>query len=114
MTHPSATNEAPADPVQPFRDWQEAVAALRASESRGEDYASIVRLSTEVIRARNALTLNQLRAGWDPPGDILRHLKTDDQLLREKDDAEGWPAAYANLGKPSAASTISAPLTRAT
>ena len=111
MTYPGATDEAPVDPVQPFRDWQKAVAALRAAEGRRENYADIMRLSAEVIRARNALTLDRVHAGWHAPGDILRHLALDDQLLREKDDAELWPAAYANLGRPSAASTISCDVT---
>jgi hypothetical protein len=107
MTHPGALDEAPADPVQPFRDWQEACARLRAAETLGGDYSDIVRLSAEVIRTRNALTLDQVRAGWSAPDDILRHLTLDERLLREKDDAERWPAAYANRGNPSAASTIS-------
>ena len=70
----------------PFRQWQRAVAALKAAEARGDAHADIVRLSAEVIRARNEMTVDRLQAGWRPPDDILRHLTVDDQLLREKDD----------------------------
>ena len=70
----------------PFRQWQRAVAALKAAEARGAPYDEIVRLSAEVIRARNELTVDRLQAGWQPPDDILKHLSLDDQLLREKDD----------------------------
>jgi hypothetical protein len=73
--------------LQPFRDWQQACARLRAAEARGDDYAEIVRLSAEVVRTRNAVTLHQFHAGWDAPDDILRHLTVDEHLLLEKDDA---------------------------
>ncbi len=70
----------------PFRQWQRAVATLKAAEARGAPHDEIVRLSAEVIRTRNELTVDRLQAGWRPPDDILRHLTVDDQLLREKDD----------------------------
>ena len=70
----------------PFRHWQRAVAALRFAEARGGPHEEMVRLSAEVIRTRNEMTVDRLRAGWRPPDDILKHLTLDDQLLREKDD----------------------------
>lgn len=70
----------------PFRQWQRAVAALKAAEGRGAAHEEIVRLSAEVIRTRNEMTVDRLQAGWLPPDDILRHLVLDDQLLRERDD----------------------------
>ncbi|HEY3922989.1 MAG TPA: hypothetical protein VGL75_00335 [Acidothermaceae bacterium] len=75
------------DPVQSFRDWQRACAIRRVSEARGDDNSDIVRLPGEVIRTRNALTLDRLRAAREVPEDIVRHLTLDDLLLREKDDA---------------------------
>jgi hypothetical protein len=60
---------------------------LRSAEARGADHAESVRLSAEVIRTRNAMTVDRLQAGWRPPDDILKHLTVDDQLLREHDDA---------------------------
>ena len=83
-----ASDESAEDPVRPFRNWQAAVAALRAAEMRGDEHAEIVRLSAEVIRTRNAMTADRIDAGWNAPDDILRHLVVDDQLLREKDDAQ--------------------------
>ena len=77
------TNPAASDP---FRRWQRAVAALRGAEARDAPYDEIVRLSADVIRARNEMTVDRLQAGWRPPDDILKHLTLDDQLLREKDD----------------------------
>ena len=73
---------------EPFRRWRRAVAALRAAESRGEPYPVIVRLSAEVIRTRNEMTMDRLRAGWSPPEEILRDLSADERLLLEKDDAD--------------------------
>ena len=72
---------------EPFLEWQRAVAALKAAEARGAEHAEIVRLSTEVIRTRNEVTVDRLQAGWDPPDVVLQKLSVDDQLLREKDDA---------------------------
>jgi len=87
MDHAGVIDEASADdPLQLFRDWQVACAGLRVAEARGDDYGDIVRLSAEVIRARNAVTLDRLHAGWNAPESIVRHLTLDDQLLREKDD----------------------------
>ena len=84
---PKARSESAEDPVRPFREWQTAVAALRAAEARGAEHAEIVRLSAEVLRTRNELTVDRIQAGWSAPDDILRHLMVDEQLLREKDDA---------------------------
>lgn len=87
---------APDDPVRPFRDWQQAVAALRAAEARGDRHNEILRLSAGVIRARNALTMDRVHAGWVPPDDILRHLTTDDLLLLEGDDAQMGDSSASN------------------
>ena len=88
MNHAGAIDEASNDdPLQAFRDWQRACASLRAAETRGEDYSDVVRLSAEVIRTRNALTLDQVRAGWKAPDDILRHMTSDALLLVQGDDA---------------------------
>jgi hypothetical protein len=86
------TDTTPA-PSQPFQVWQQAVAALKEAEARGAPHAEIVRLSTEVIRARNAVTVDRLQAGWQAPDDILSRLMADDQLLHEKDDAADPPGA---------------------
>ena len=87
MNHSGAINEASDDdPLQSFRDWQKACAIRRVTETLGDDHSDIVRLSGEVIRTRNALTMDQVHAGWNPPDEILRHLTLDDQLLREGDD----------------------------
>jgi hypothetical protein len=88
MNHSGAINEASKDDaLQSFRDWQRASAIRRVAETRGDDSGGIVRLSDEVVRKRNALTLDRLRAGRHAPEDIVRHLTLDDLLLREKDDA---------------------------
>lgn len=71
-----------------FQAWQRARAALRDAERRGADYSEIVRLSAEVILARNELTVDRLQAGWRPPDDVLKHLIADEQLLREDDDTQ--------------------------
>jgi hypothetical protein len=69
-----------------FQLWQQATAALKDAETRGAPHAEVVRLSAEVIRARNVVTVDRLQAGWHAPDDILCSLPADDQLLREKDD----------------------------
>ena len=84
---PTMRNDTDPAASEPFRAWQRALAALRAAESRGEPHADILRLSAEVIRARNAMTVDRLQAGWRAPDDILRHLIVDEQLLRQQDDA---------------------------
>ena len=71
----------------PFQEWQRALAALRASEARGDAHPEILRLSAEVIRARNAMTVDRLQAGWQPSDDVLKHLVVDHQLLKEGDDS---------------------------
>jgi hypothetical protein len=72
--------------LRPFHRWQDAVAALRAAEGLGAAHADVVRLSTEVIRTRNALTAARLRAGWDAPDDVLQRQTRDEYLLEESDD----------------------------
>jgi hypothetical protein len=76
-------------PSQPFDDWQRATAALRAAEARRAPHTEIVRLAEDVIRTRNALTMDRMAAGWEPPDDILKHMDADEQLLSERDDASG-------------------------
>jgi hypothetical protein len=85
MTQTIRSDTASSD-SSPFREWQRAIAALKAAELRGEGHAELVRLSADVIRARNAVTVDRLQAGWQPPDDILMHLTVDDQLLSERDD----------------------------
>lgn len=80
---------------EPFRRWRRAVATLRAAEFRGEPYPLIVLLSAEVIRTRNEATVDRLQAGWPPPDDVVRHLAADEQLLLEKDDADGVSTGFA-------------------
>jgi hypothetical protein len=64
MNHSGAINEASNDdPLQSFRYWQKACAIRRVAETRGDDHSDIVRLSAEVIRTRNALNLDHVRAG---------------------------------------------------
>jgi hypothetical protein len=88
MNHSGAINEASNDdPLQSFRDWQKACAIRRVTETRGDDHSDIVRLSGEVIRTRNALTMDQVHAGWNAPDDILRHMTSDELLLVQGDDA---------------------------
>jgi len=60
---------------------------LKDAETRGASHDEIVRLSAEVIRTRNAVTVDRLQAGWRAPDDILSRLTSDDQLLHERDDA---------------------------
>ena len=62
------------------------MAELKTAEARGVDHDQILVLSERVIRARNALTVDRMQAGWSPPDDILNHLTVDDRLLRESDD----------------------------
>jgi hypothetical protein len=75
------------NPSAPFNAWQRATAALREAEHRGASHADVVRLAEQVIRTRNALVLDRLEAGWQPRGDVLHHLISDEELLREKDDS---------------------------
>jgi hypothetical protein len=75
------------NPSAPFNAWQRATAALREAEHRGAAHTETVRLAEQVIRARNALVLDRLEAGWQPCDDVLHHLISDEELLREKDDS---------------------------
>lgn len=75
------------NPSAPFNAWQRATAALREAEHRGAEHAEIVRLAEQVIRARNTLVLDRLAAGWQPGDDVLHHLMSDEELLRERDDS---------------------------
>jgi len=87
MNHAGVVDEASYDPLRSFRDWQDACASLRLAETCRDNYSDLVRLSAEVIRARNELTIDLVRAGTHLPDDVLRDLERDDQLLREHDDA---------------------------
>jgi hypothetical protein len=81
-----AIEAVPLSPSSPFQEWQRAIAALRSAEARGDAHPDILRLSAEVIRARNAMTVDRLQAGWRPPDDILSRLSVDEALLAEGDD----------------------------
>ena len=83
----AAHSNAQPNPSAPFNAWQRATAALREAEHRGASHTEIVRLAEQVIRTRNALVLDRLDAGWQPHGDVLQHLISDEELLREKDDS---------------------------
>ncbi len=83
----SAHSKAQPNPSAPFNAWQRATAALRAAEHSGAAHAETVQLAEQVIRARNALVLDRLEAGWQPRDDVLHHLISDEELLREKDDS---------------------------
>ena len=85
MTAPQG--DAQPNPSAPFNAWKRATAALREAEHRGAPHAEIVRLAEQVIRTRNALVLDRLQAGWQPRDDVLHHLISDEELLREKDDS---------------------------
>ena len=74
-----AIEAVPLSPSSPFQEWQRAVAALRSAEARGGAHSEILRLSAEVIRARNVMTVDRLHAGWRPPEDILSRLSADYQ-----------------------------------
>jgi hypothetical protein len=75
--------------AQPFQLWQQAAAALKAAENRGAPHAEILQLSAEVIRARNAVTVDRMQAGWHAPDDLMSRLIADGQLLQEEDDSTG-------------------------
>jgi hypothetical protein len=83
----AAHSNAQPNPSAPFNAWQRATAALRAAEHGGAPHAEIVQLAEQVIRARNTLVLDRLAAGWEPSDDILHHLVSDEELLRERDDS---------------------------
>jgi hypothetical protein len=68
-----ATDAVPQSPSSPFQEWQRALAALMSAEARGDAHPETLRLSAEVIRAHNAMTLGRLEA--------------DEALLAEGDDA---------------------------
>ncbi|HZV27639.1 MAG TPA: hypothetical protein VFG00_15280 [Acidothermaceae bacterium] len=75
------------NPSAPFNAWQRATAALREAEHRGATHGEVVPLAEQVIRTRNALVLDRLEAGWQPHDDVLQHLISDEELLRERDDS---------------------------
>jgi len=81
-----AIEAVPLSPSSPFQEWQRAFAALRSAEARGDAHSEILRLSAEVIRAHNAMTLDRLQAGWRPPDDVLKQFTVDEALLAERDD----------------------------
>jgi hypothetical protein len=82
-----AIKAVPPSPSSPFQEWQRAFAALRSAEARGDAHPKVLRLSAEVIRAHNAMTVDRLAAGWRPPDDVLSRLAVDEALLAEDDDA---------------------------
>jgi hypothetical protein len=81
-----AIEAVPLSPSSPFQEWQRALAALRSAEARGDSHPEILRLSANVIRAHNAMTVGRLEAGWRPPADVLKQLAVDEALLAEDDD----------------------------
>jgi hypothetical protein len=81
-----AIETAPPSPSSPFQEWQRAIVALRSAETRGDSHPEILRLSAEVIRAHNAMTVGRLDAGWRPPEGVLSRLAVDEALLAEDDD----------------------------
>jgi hypothetical protein len=83
-----AIETVPLSPSSPFQEWQRAIVALRSAEARGDSHPEILRLSAEVIRAHNAMTLDRLEAGWRPPDHVLSQLAVDEALLAEVDDSE--------------------------
>jgi len=83
----AAQSNAQPNPSAPFNAWQRATASLREAEHRGAPHADIVRLAEQVIRTRNALVLDRLEAGWQPHDEVLHHLISDEELLRERDDS---------------------------
>jgi hypothetical protein len=90
-----AVEAVPLSPSSPFQEWQRALVALRSAEARGDSHPEIVRLSAEVIRAHNAMTVGRLQAGWQAPDDVLKQLAVDAALLAEDDDSgyAGLPAS---------------------
>ena len=91
MTGESTQEPEVAPPHQAFEAWRQAVAALRSAEAKKMAHVELVRLSEEVIRTRNALTLDRIAAGLTVPAEIARQLETDEVLLYQHDDthAEG-------------------------
>jgi hypothetical protein len=83
---PRELTRVPPSPSLPFEEWQRALASLRAAEARTEGHREILLLSADVIRARNAMILDRLQAGWQPTDHVLKHLAVDDRLLYDGDD----------------------------
>jgi hypothetical protein len=65
----------------PFNAWHCACAALRLAEACGDTGSELIRLSEEVVRARNALIRDRMRAGWQPSEEVLADLYRDELLL---------------------------------
>jgi hypothetical protein len=93
--------------MEPSRECRRAVAALNGAQARSASHEEILRLSAEVIRTRNAMTVDRLQAGWLAPADILKHLTADGQLLGERDDM-----AVDSKPLPSTAATAALPRRR--
>ena len=92
-----AQSTAQPNPSAPFNAWQRANAALREAEHRGASHAELVRLAEQVIRSRNALVLDRLEAGWQPHDDVLQHLISDEELLRERDDSSHQDISHQDI-----------------
>ena len=75
-----------ADPGRSFDEWRQALMALKVAEIRGEPYATLLRRSEDVIRARSVLTHERVHAGLRVPDDVLEHLTVDELLLGQPDD----------------------------
>ena len=74
------------NPSAPFNAWQRPPQRFERQNTAAPP-RGIVRLAEQVIRTRNALVLDRLEAGWQPHDDVLQHLISDEELLREKDDS---------------------------
>lgn len=70
----------------PFQQWRLAFAALRKAEAQRKSHAELVWLSEEVIRTRNILIAARLADGFTLPGEAVRQVEADADLLRHPDD----------------------------
>jgi hypothetical protein len=75
--------------VRRVDDWQWATGLLDCAESLTVSHAELMRLSEDVIRTRNAVTVDKIRIGMIPPPDSLRRWARDEALLGEGDDTTG-------------------------
>lgn len=76
------------DAWDPFVAWTRASAALRQAEASAADYAELVHLSEDVIRARVLLTVDRIDAGWQPPPSVVVTMSMDEMLLSQVDDRD--------------------------
>jgi hypothetical protein len=84
---PMSTEAMPAAVWLPFQQWRLAFAALRKAEAQRQSHAELVRLSEEVIHTRNILIAARLADGFTLPGEAVRQVEADTELLKHPDDA---------------------------